>query len=264
MRTRRFFVLTGLLVGVLSLSVGSVAAQSVNRNAINQLNSQLLYVALPLTLFVELILVYAVVRFRNNDNPQPTTEDPALEITWTVATAIILLFVGFAAYTVLTNPYITPDQAAASSNQKLLADAPNDAVEVEVVAYQWGWHFEYHGTNVTSENKLVIPAHRQVYLRMTSKDVIHSFYVPQLGVKQDIFPHRYRAIRTKATKTGQYRAYCTEFCGAGHARMWANVSVVKPAAYQRWLHRREASAGSNSRTSGGNTGVNASSAATTR
>lgn len=253
MRTRRSLLSVCCLFGVLVLISSPVVAQSVNRNAIDRLNSQLLYVALPLTLFVELILVYAVIRFRNNDNPRPTTDDPALEITWTVATAVILLFVGFAAYTVLTNPYITPDQTAASSNQKLLANAPNDAVEIEVVAYQWGWHFEYHGTNVTTENQLVIPAHRQVYLRMTTKDVIHSFYVPKLGVKQDIFPDRYTVIRTKATKTGQYRAYCAEFCGAGHARMWANVSVVKPTAYDQWIQRQQSTAGTSNSTTGRNT-----------
>ena len=80
------------------------AAQSVNRAAIDELNEQLLYVALPLTLFVELMLVYAIYRFHNNDNPRPTIDDPALEVTWTAATGAILVFVGISGFFVMTNP----------------------------------------------------------------------------------------------------------------------------------------------------------------
>ncbi len=223
-------------------AVEPAAAQSVNKRLIDSLSYQLSYVALPLTLLVELILVYAVFRFRNNDDPQPTAEDKPLEITWTIATAIILLFVGVAAFTVLTNPYITPNQPTGSgtgggSAGMGVADATNttDAVTVHGLAYQWGWQFQYPGTNVTTHDELVLPAHTDIYIRMTSADVIHSLFVPQLGVKQDVFPKRTTVIHTRVFETGTYRGYCTEFCGSGHARMRTKVRVLPKKQYRQWL-----------------------------
>ncbi|MGA9402400.1 cytochrome c oxidase subunit II [Haladaptatus sp.] len=250
-----------LIAGI--TAVEPAAAQSVNKRLIDSLNYQLAYVALPLTLFVELILVYAVFRFRNNDDPQPTAEDKPLEITWTIATAIILLFVGVAAFTVLTNPYITPTQprsagtaggaggsslggASGSGAGMGVADAANtsNAVTVHTLAYQWGWQFQYPGTNVTTHDNLVLPAHTDIYIRMTSADVIHSLFIPQLGVKQDVFPKRTTVIHTRVYKTGTYRGYCTEFCGSGHARMRTKVRVLPKKQYRQWLRNKSKKAAS--------------------
>lgn len=229
-----------LAVGLLLVvAVGPVAAQSVNRNLIGQLNRQLLYVALPLTLFVEVILVYAVVRFRDNDDPEPTAENPQLEITWTVATAIVLLFVGVSAFNVLTNPYISPspDPSAAGADGARLGPGTqsDEGVRVRVLGYQWGWQFTYPGANVTTQGVLVVPRDENVTLRLRSAQVLHSFFVPELGVKQDTFPGYNTTIRTRVFQTGEYRGYCTEFCGEGHARMRARVVVVEPDVYRRWL-----------------------------
>nr|WP_135826282.1 cytochrome c oxidase subunit II [Halorussus ruber] len=215
----------GLLVGLAT----PAAAQSVNRNLIDQLNTQLLYVALPLTLFVEVILVYAVVRFRDNENPEPTAEDPALEITWTVATGIVLVFVGVAAYTVLTSPFITPTPEAEESRVE------ND-VTVDALAYQW--EFEYEEASLTTQDLLVVPRDRNVSLELRSADVLHSMYVPELGLKQDVFPGNDTIIKTRVLQTGEYRGYCAEFCGAGHARMRTRV-VVPPDTYRQWLADHE-------------------------
>ncbi|WP_321170468.1 cytochrome c oxidase subunit II transmembrane domain-containing protein [Halobaculum litoreum] len=137
---------------VATLAAAPAAAQSVNRAAIDNLNEQLLYVALPLVLFVEITLLYAVYRFRDNDDPKPTTKDSPLEITWTAVTGIILLFVGISAYFVLANPYITP--AAASGPT---VETQGDPVEIDVVAYQWGWEFRYPDANVTTQGEVVVP-----------------------------------------------------------------------------------------------------------
>jgi cytochrome c oxidase subunit 2 len=203
------------------------AAQSVNRAVIDDLNTQLLYVALPLTVFVEVILVYAVVRFRDNDDPKPTIESPPLEITWTAATAIILLFVGVSAYVVLTGPYVSP--AAAS------VDATAEDETIRALGYQWGWQFSYPDANVTTRNELVIPANESVTIRLRSADVLHALFVPRLGVKKDAFPGEETIARTNATREGTYRADCTELCGEGHSRMQANVTVVDQETYTSWL-----------------------------
>jgi cytochrome c oxidase subunit 2 len=240
MRLRRRLVRACLLVGGLALLAAPAAAQSVNRAAIDELNAQLLYVALPLTLFVELTLVYAIYRFRDNDDPRPTVDDPALEVTWTAATGAILVFVGVSAFVVMANPYITPAAAQASADG---TDAFADDTEIDVLAYQWGWEFSYGEANVTTEERLVLPADENVTFRLRTTDVIHAIYVPQLGVKQDIFPGRTMTARTRATEPGEYRLYCAEMCGAGHSKMNATVVVKNQSAYDAWLENQTATAG---------------------
>jgi cytochrome c oxidase subunit 2 len=227
-RSRRALLSVAGAVCLVWLLAAPVAAQSTNRELIDGLNTQLLYVALPLTVFVELILVYAVIRFRDNDDPKPTADSPALEITWTLATAIILLFVGVSAYVVLTSPFISPG-----------AGAPTETLEtderVEALGYQWGWEFTYPEADVSTQGVLVLPADRNASIELTSADVLHSLFIPDLGVKRDVFPAKETTIRTRPTETGDYRAYCTELCGAGHSRMRADVVVVSNATYQDWL-----------------------------
>jgi cytochrome c oxidase subunit 2 len=220
---------------VVALLATPAAAQSVNRNAIDDLNEQLLYVALPLVLFVEVTLVYALYRFRNNDDPQPTTKDSALEITWTAATGVVLLFVGLSAFFVLANPYITP-----AAGQPATAEIPDDAVEIEVVAYQWGWEFRYQGEDVVTQSRLVLPTDRDVYFSLVTRDVIHSFYVPKLGLKQDVIPGQTTQAKTRATRTGEYRLYCAELCGVGHTRMHGTVVVMSQEEYDAWLDDQRA------------------------
>jgi cytochrome c oxidase subunit 2 len=234
MRFTRHSVRLAAVAVVCLVLATPVAAQSANRAAIDGLNTQLLYVALPLTLFVELILIYAIYRFRNNDDPKPTTDDPALEITWTAATAVILVFVGVSGYFVLTNPYITPAVAATSGEA-------TDDLEIEVNAYQWGWEFTYPESGVTTQNRLVIPENRNVRLVMSTSDVIHSLYVPELGIKQDIFPTQPQVVRTRATATGEYDLYCAELCGTGHSRMGGTVVVMNQSAYDDWLAEQSSS-----------------------
>ncbi|MFC4541954.1 cytochrome c oxidase subunit II [Halosolutus amylolyticus] len=244
--SRRVTVATAVL-GLLCALTGRVAAQSENRDLIEGLEFQLLYVALPLSLFVLMILVYATVKFHDNDDPQPTAEDPALEITWTAATAIILLFVGIAGYSVLVSPYVSPSQATdvAGGEQgavESIDDLPEtDDEELVVRAYQWGWEVTYPEHNVTTEDEIVIPADEDVTIWLTSDDVVHSLFVSDLGVKQDAFPQEYTRLRTNVYETGQYDADCTEFCGAGHSRMDADVIVVEPDAYESWLEDNEGS-----------------------
>ena len=230
-------------------AVDPVAAQSINKALIRNLNRQLLYVAVPLAILVETVLFYAVWRHKDNENPTPTRENRSLEITWTIATAIILLFVGFASYNVLANPYISPsygNQEVAGANVSnpylqgaIVPDDP-DAVVVEVIGYQWGWEFVYPEENVTTNNVSVLPANKDVYFHLTAREVIHSFHAPELGLKQDLIPGQTNTIRTNVTKTGQYRVYCSEYCGAGHSRMYANLTVVSEQRYRDWLAKQRA------------------------
>jgi cytochrome c oxidase subunit 2 len=241
MDRNRAFRQVAVAVPALLALAAPVAAQSTNRVAIAELNTQLLYVALPLVLFVELILVTAIYRFRDNDNPEPTADDPALELTWTAATAVILVFVGVSGYFVMVNPYLTP-AAAAQPEPESPAD---ETVEIDVVAYQWGWEFHYAGENVTTQRRLVIPAETDVRFTLQTRDVIHSIFVPGLGVKQDIIPGQRHIARTHATEPGRYRLYCAEFCGVSHSKMHGTVVVTNRTAYESWLKAKQGGATGN-------------------
>lgn len=222
------------------------AAPSTNRELFHDLNLNLLYLAVPIILAVELILYYSVWKYRDNEEDrQPTRKNRRLELTWTFATAIVLIYVGAASFYVLGNPFISPEAADPSPDApneqlqgKVYPDDP-DAVVVDLTAYRFGWSFTYNRTNVTTKGKLVVPADTNVYIHLTAREVIHSVYVPRLGIKQDAIPGRYNTIITKVTKPGTYQLYCAEFCGSGHSRMYANVTVLPENEYQDWLRKQK-------------------------
>jgi cytochrome c oxidase subunit 2 len=217
-----------------ALVADPVAAQaSATSGLINELNNNLLYVAIPITIVTEAILIYTVIRFRRSDEAKPTKENRRLEITWTVATAIVLLFVGVASYGVLANPNVTYVEG--------MSDGPGEGdVVVEAEAYQWGWNMYYpEEGNVSTNAQIVIPVDTDVYFRVTSTDVIHGFAVPELGLKQDAMPGATNTIKTVAHEEGEYQGYCTEYCGVAHSQMYFTVEVVSQEEYQQWLDEQQ-------------------------
>ena len=221
-------------VSIVASPVAAAGADSTTEALIDALNLKLLYVAVPITILVEGILIYTVWRFRNNDDPKPTQENRRLEITWTVATAIILLFVGVASYQVLALPAITAPPQAMENEQA-------NSTEVTIVGQQFLWTFKYPEENVTSRGTLVLPANRSVALNITSNDVIHSVHIPELGLKQDAVPGQYNRLQTTPTSQGTYQLYCAEYCGVGHSQMTATVKVVSYDEYQQWLEEQKQS-----------------------
>ncbi|MFC4356772.1 cytochrome c oxidase subunit II [Halobium salinum] len=248
MRGKRSALLAGVAAAALALAVEPVAAQSTTANLINELNAKLLYVAIPITLVTEVVLFYTVYKYRKSDAPKPTKENRRLEITWTVATAIILLFVGVASYGVLADPAVTytPDMGDPMDDE--------DAVVVDVEAYQWGWTFGYPQAegNVTTSTEIAVPKDRVVYFRITSSDVLHAFAVPELGLKQDAIPGQTNTIRTTPLENGQYQGYCTEYCGVAHSQMYFNVTVMDQGDYETWLQEQQSSGSSGGNQSSGN------------
>ena len=114
---------------------------------------------------------------------------------------------------------------------------PDEAMEVRVTAYQWYWEFDYGDEIVTEE--LVVPVGQPVVLRMTSEDVLHSFFVPEFRVKEDVMPGRVTYIWFNPVKEGEYIHTCTEYCGTAHAEMSTRVKVVTAEAYEAWLTERK-------------------------
>ena len=201
---------------------------------IRGLHRSLLLVAVPIAILVEAVLLYAVWRFSNNDDPEPTPENRKLELAWTLATALVLVFVGVTSYQVLAMPDVT---ATADPG----AEASADALEIRMTAHQWYWSADYPGQNVTlaQADPLVLPANRTVRIEIRSADVIHSFHAPRLGLKQDAIPGHRRLIVTRVTRPGEYRLYCAEYCGRGHAYMQSTIEVVPEEEFSTRLAERE-------------------------
>jgi cytochrome c oxidase subunit 2 len=112
--------------------------------------------------------------------------------------------------------------------------APDGALEIYVTAKQWMWKFSQTSGRRTIGD-LYVPARRPIKLIMTSRDVIHSFYVPEFRIKQDVIPGRYTTAWFEATEPGAYQILCAEFCGAGHSTMLGRVIALEPGDYERWL-----------------------------
>jgi len=246
MRGKRLVPVLVAAVGVLAAFVDPVAAssgyQSVTEELIRDLNSMMLAAALPITLLVEGILVYTVWKFRNADEAKPTKENRRLEITWTVATAVVLLFVGIGAYGVMGQQAVT-----ATGQDAQAAMAEEDSVTVDVEGVQWYWNYEYVDQNVTTtsgtaggdaaatDQPLVLPADTKVVIRTESADVIHAFHAPELGLKADAVPGQQNHIITDELDEGTYQLYCAEFCGVGHSEMLSDIEVVDRETYENYV-----------------------------
>jgi cytochrome c oxidase subunit 2 len=229
MDTVRTGVATAFGLVLVALAADPVAAASTTNELIRGLNEQLVFIAVPITVLVEAILLYAVLKFRNNDEPKPTRENRRLEMTWTIATALILLFVGVSSTLVMADPAVTtPDTAE---------PGPDD-VAVDVEAQTYMFTFTYEGEGVQTRNKLVVPEGKAVYLNITAKDWLHSVHVPALGLKQMAVVGEYNTIKTTPTETGVYQGYCAEYCGQGHSGMLFEVEVVSQAEYEQWLEQQ--------------------------
>lgn len=115
------------------------------------------------------------------------------------------------------------------------ATPPSDSMDVYVMGKKWMWKFAYpDGPNAV--NVLRVPAGKPVRLLMTSRDVIHSFYVPDFRIKQDVLPGRYTQTWFQATTPGTYQILCSQYCGAGHSVMRGEIIVLKPEEYEEWVH----------------------------
>ena len=119
---------------------------------------------------------------------------------------------------------------------------PKDTMDVYVMGKKWMWKFAYGGGGPNAIGTLHVPVNRPVRLLMTSRDVIHSFFVPDFRIKQDVLPGRYTETWFEATKTGRYQVLCTEYCGTWHSQMWGEIVVMSGARLRQVDERPEAGA----------------------
>ena len=112
--------------------------------------------------------------------------------------------------------------------------APEDSLEIHVYGQMWSWEFVYKNGRKTT-NELYVPLNKPVKLIMTSRDVLHSFYIPTFRIKQDLVPGIYTSLWFKANRKGKFHVFCAEFCGTGHSAMMAKVNVVSLEEWEEWL-----------------------------
>jgi len=175
---------------------------------------------LILVLVFSLIVIFSY-RYRNGstanreDPPRWLTRD--FEIGWTAATFFLALFIAW---------------WTTASSLGSLAPTPG-ALQIHVIAKQWMWKAQ-HPNGAREINTLHIPTGEPVTLLMTSEDVIHSLFIPEFRIKQDVLPGRYTQTWFVATTPGTYHLLCTQLCGTEHSRMVGDVIAMKPDEYAKW------------------------------
>jgi cytochrome c oxidase subunit II len=117
---------------------------------------------------------------------------------------------------------------------------PANTMDVYVMGKKWMWKFAYGSGGPNAIGTLHVPANRPVRLLMTSRDVIHSFYVPDFRIKQDVLPGRYTETWFEATKPGRYQVLCAEYCGTWHSQMWGEIVVMPAAEFDSWILEQRA------------------------
>jgi cytochrome c oxidase subunit 2 len=220
---------------------------------INWFEDFTLWFIVPITLFVLILLVVVVVKFRASANPVPskTSHNTLIEIIWTAGPVLVLLALAIPSFQLLSLQLNMPD---------------NPDVTIKATATQWQWNYEYEGGEsplsfdsfllkdadrpaagkddlatyprlLAVDNEMVVPVGKTVRLLVTASptDVIHAFAMPAFGVKIDAVPGRLNETWFKADREGMFYGQCSELCGKDHAYMPVGIRVVSEAQYTAWL-----------------------------
>lgn len=230
----RHFVIVGVLtvvvgfltyIGLTALGLMPVEASAQSLPIDWMWNLDVLAMAFLLAV-VMVPLIYSLIVFRRRKGEtgdgEHIADNQKLEITWTVIPLIIVFIYAYlGAYTL----------------GETQVEDPN-AMVVNVTAHQWDWSFTY--PDGFTSNELHLPVNKQVLLKMQSLDVIHSFWVPEFRVKQDVIPGRVTEYRITPIKLGNYKVRCAELCGTSHSYMIRPVIVTSQADYDAWAKQQVA------------------------
>jgi len=185
------------------------------------------------------VILYSVVRFRarpgDDSDGAPIHGHTGLEIAWTAVPAALVTAISVVS------------AVALAENDHL----PKRHLQVNVTAQQFAWSFSYPKYKGLTVSSLHLPLNEAVELKMKSKDVIHSFWVPQFRQKQDVVPGITTRVVITPKRLGTYPVVCTELCGEGHALMRSEAVVMKPQAFAAWVKAEEQAAAKASRGAAG-------------
>ncbi len=186
------------------------------------------WTTLVIFIAVEGALLYACWRFRDRPGapiPKQIHGHTVLEISWTIAFAVVLLIIGIPTIKLI---FKTQEAPAAT------------ALRVDVAGKQWWWEFSYPEFKITTANELHLPVGQSVAFDLHAPDVIHSFWIPQLGGKRDVVPHRVNRIVMTPAVPGEYLGQCAEYCGMSHANMRFRVVVHPKGEFDAWVKAQQA------------------------
>ena len=170
----------------------------------------------------------AVLRYRGNDRPTRRTGSDVLEGSYAV---LLVCMVGFLLFETFT----------AEHRVDTVANRERPSLTVDVTAARWEWEFHYPGYGITAvsgyvgHQPLVVPADRAIRFELTSRDVIHSMWIPQLRFKRDLIPGNVERVTLTFTQRGTFDGQCAEFCGLRHSEMTFRARVLSPSAFAGWL-----------------------------
>jgi cytochrome c oxidase subunit 2 len=222
--------------------MGMQPAGGVVKERIGSLHDMVLVIITLITIFVLALLAYVVMRFRaaRNPNPSRTSHNTMLEVVWTVVPVLILVAIAVPSFRLLY----------------FMDRAKEPDLTVKVTAFQWAWEYEYpdqDGLKFESymvptdqlqpgqrrlldvDNQLVVPAGKDIRVLVTSRDVIHSLFVPALGVQKYGIPGRTLETWFRADRPGVYYGQCNQICGVNHAFMPIVVRAVPEAEFTAWV-----------------------------
>jgi cytochrome c oxidase subunit 2 len=223
--------------------IGLQPAASPVMEQIENFHTLLLYIIVSICAFVLALLVWIILRYNGRTNPAPsrTQHNTLLEVAWTIIPVVILVIIAIPSFKLLYYE----------------ADIPKVDVRITAIGKQWFWTYQYPadgnfqfdsvGLSDTAaravgeprllgvDNKIVVPVNKVVEVVTTGADVIHSWALPEMGVKMDAIPGRLNHTWFKATRTGTFYGQCSELCGSRHAYMPIEVKVVTEAEYAQWL-----------------------------
>jgi cytochrome c oxidase subunit II len=191
-------------------------------------------VAFILTEFL-LFLFAFIYRKREGVRATYTHGNSRLEVVWTVVPAVMLVFLALASRTAWV---------------KIKGSIPKTDEEVVITASQFNWEIRYRGADgqfdtpddVITSNDMHLPVGEPIRIHLRSKDVIHSFFLPQFRLKQDAVPGVTIDVWLQATRTGTFEIACAELCGFGHATMRGQLTVHEPGEYRAWLQEAQTAA----------------------
>ena len=193
--------------------------------SIDLLWNKLLFWGTIVFVVVEAALIFTIIKFRKRPGGPAAKQihgNAALEITWTAIPAVILVLIA-----VPTVKTIFETQAP----------APAGALEIEVIGHQWWWEFRYPELGIVTANEVYVPVGRTASFKLQTKDVLHSFWIPQMGGKRDLITNKtnYMWFTPSDTMgTAAWNGFCAEYCGASHANMKFRLYTVQPDEFASW------------------------------
>jgi cytochrome c oxidase subunit II len=247
----RMFVI-GLVASAIGIAIGlaidwfPVNATS-STGEIDTLWDVLIIVSVPIFVLVMTVAIYSVIRFRarpgDTGDGAPIHGNTRLEIVWVAVPFIIVSCLAAYAWIVLDD---------------VEAKKPNE-LKVTVVGQQFTWHFQYPQYGNVQSDQLYLPKDRPVEFDITTKDVLHSFWMPSMRLKSDAVPGMTTHIRLTPNRLGKYDVVCAELCGIGHSTMRQFSHVIEPSAFDEWVKKQKPAPGSGGGGQSGDQGSSASS-----